>query len=81
MFPAIRTATTKGIHSNNTRHDDGDERLLSLALIQHARHSRGPASSCLRTFMMRSDLKVPTPAITNARLGRAVCCSYACSAS
>jgi hypothetical protein len=53
----------QGIHSNNTRHDDWDKRLWLLAFVRHVRHLRGLASLCLRTFMMRSDLKVPTPAI------------------
>lgn len=47
----------QGIHSNDTRHDDWDERLLLLAVVLFTRFFS------TRTFMMRSDLKVPTPAI------------------
>jgi hypothetical protein len=64
----------QGIHSNNTRHDDWDERLLMLAVVQladflctHLHDEVGPEGT--------------DTCDTNARLGRAVCCSYACSAS
>jgi hypothetical protein len=50
----------QGIHRNDTRHDDRDERLhLKLALVQRVLFPL----HILRTFMIRSDLKVPTPAI------------------
>ena len=50
----------QGIHRNDTGHDDRDERLdLKSALHQHV---LVPPHS-LRTFIIRSDLKVPTPAI------------------
>jgi hypothetical protein len=47
----------KRVNGNNTRHDDGDEALQkasAMALIE-------PGDSC--TFMMRSGLNVPTPAM------------------
>lgn len=55
--PGDKDCNHQGIHSNDTRHDDWDEGLLLLALV--------PCTSFCspHTFMMRSDLKVPTPAI------------------
>ena len=64
----------QGIHSNDTRHDDWDERLLLLALV--------PCTSFLSTHLHDEIGSEGTDTCdTNARLGRAVCCSYACSAS
>lgn len=64
----------QGIHSNDTRHDDWDERLLLLALV--------PCTSFLSTHLHDEIGSEGTDTCdTNARLGRAVCCSYACSES
>jgi len=64
----------QGIHSNDTRHDDWDEGLLLLAVV--------PFVILLSTHLHDEVGSEGTDTSdTNARLGRAVCCSYACSAS
>ena len=64
----------QGIHSNDTRHDNWDERLLLLAVVPHA--------SCLSTHLHDKVGSEGTDTCdTDARLGCAVCCSYACSPS
>lgn len=64
----------QGIHSNDTRHDDWDKGLLLLAIVLSA--------SFLSTHLHDKVGSEGTDTCdTDARLGCAVCCSYACSAS
>lgn len=55
----------QGIHGNNTRHDDRDEGLRVESAVVHSTilSLSCHGNSSMRTFMIRSDLKVPTPAI------------------